>query len=142
MGVIGNGSRRNENGRTPFRGGYSELTERILGCAFAIHARLGPGLLESAYKACLLHRLRSDGLQVESEVPISIELDGITIDTAYRADLIVDDKVLLELKATEHLLSIHCAQTRTYLKHSRAEIALLINFNVKSLVEGIRRVHR
>src|SRR5258706_8466303 len=111
MGVFESDSGRSVDSRTTFRGSCSELTERILGCAFAIHARLGPGLLESTYKACLLHRLKLEGMEVECEVPIGIEFDGITIDTAYRADLIIEKKVLLELKVAERVLSIHCAQT-------------------------------
>ena len=123
-----------------FSGACSELTEQIIGCALEVHARLGPGLLESAYKACLLHRLLSKGLQVAPEVPVGIQYDGICIDTAYRADLIVEGKVLLELKSAERLLPIHRAQTRTYLKLSGAEVALLINFNVLNLLDGIRRL--
>jgi GxxExxY protein len=143
MGVKDSELRRtDEVGKTRFQGNCSAITERVLAAAFAVHARLGPGLLESTYRACLSHRLRSQGMEVECEVPVGIEWDGIRIDTAYRADLIVERRVLLELKATEHLSSIHCAQARTYLKHSSAQIALLINFNVKSLVDGIRRFQR
>jgi GxxExxY protein len=116
------------------------LTERILACAFEVHARLGPGLLESTYRACMVHGLGNRGLRVECEVPIPIQFDGALIDTAYRADIIVERKVLLELKAAESLLSIHLAQLRTYLEHSRVPIGLLLNFNVRSLKEGIRRL--
>ena len=119
-----------------------ELTECILACAFDVHARLGPGLLESTYRSCLMHRLRKEGLPVDDEVPVSIRFDEIEIGTAYRADLVVARKVLLELKSVERLLEIHCPQTRTYLKHSGLEVALLLNFNVRSLVNGIRRFRR
>ena len=125
-----------------FVGRCSELTGRILGAAYDVHARLGPGLLESAYKFCLVHLLEQQGFDVETEVPIAIQFDGLVIPTAYRADSIVDRKILLELKATEDLSTIHCMQTRTYLNHSSTEVALLINFNVKSLVDGIRRFDR
>jgi len=125
-----------------FAGQCSELTERILACAYDVHARLGPGLLESAYAACLVHSLRQLGLQVETEVPIGIEFDELVVPTAYRADVIVERAVLLELKATERLLAVHCAQARTYLRHSRAEVALLLNFNVARLSNGIRRFER
>src|SRR3954466_8319313 len=81
-----------------------DLTQRILACAFDVHARLGPGLLESAYRSCLVHRLRREGLCVEDEVPICIKFDEIEIRTAYRADVVVARKVLLELKAVERLL--------------------------------------
>ncbi len=127
---------------TAFDGHERELTAKILECSYAVHARLGPGLLESAYKSCLVHRLERSGLRVEVEVPIGIEFDDLLISTAYRADAIVEQKVLLELKATERLLAIHCAQTRTYLNHSFCEVALLLNFNVRRLSEGIRRFDR
>ena len=117
-----------------------DLTQKILGCAFDVHARLGPGLLESTYRACKEHRLRGDGLSVQCEVPIAINFDGALISTAYRADVIVEGKVLLELKAVESFLSIHLAQLRTYLEHSRLPVGLLLNFNVKSLKEGVRRL--
>ena len=120
----------------------SELTKRILSCAYEVHARLGPGLLESAYKSCLIHSLQRRRHHVETEVPIGISFDDVVISTAYRADIIVDRIVLLELKAVEQLLSIHCAQTRTYLRHSSAQVALLLNFNVKRLADGIRRFDR
>ena len=86
------------------------------------------------------HRLRREGLSVQCEVPISIDFDGTLIAGAYRADVIVEGKVLLELKAVESLLSLHLAQLRTYLEHSRLPIGLLLNFNVKSLKDGIRRL--
>src|SRR3954462_12636232 len=104
-----------------FAGRCSELTERILGCAYEVHGVLGPGLLESTYKSCLVYQLEKHGLRVQTEVPIDIEFDQLTIQAAYRADLIVDNRVLLELKATESLLALHCAQARTYLNHSIAD---------------------
>jgi GxxExxY protein len=125
-----------------FNGAYRDLTRKVIGRAMDVHARLGPGLLESAYKACLQRRLALSGLDVKSEVPVGIEFDGISIETAYRADLIVEGKVLVELKATERLLPIHRAQTRTYLKHCGAHVALLINFDVINLLDGIRRFER
>lgn len=115
------------------------LTERILACAFDVHARMGPGLLESTYKACLARRLDRERLRVDSEVPIHIEFDGITIETAYRADLIVENRVLLELKAVERILPVHISQTLTYVKHAGLDVGLLLNFNVRSLRDGIRR---
>jgi GxxExxY protein len=117
-----------------------DLTQRILACAFDIHAQLGPGLLEGSYKACMLHRLSRDGLRVEAEVPIGIAFDGVRIETAYRADLVVDGRVLVELKSVERLMSIHIAQTLTYIRHAGLEVGLLLNFNVRSLRDGIRRV--
>jgi GxxExxY protein len=119
---------------------HNELTQRILACAFDVHARLGPGLLESTYRACMQHRLRRDGLSVQCEVPIAINFDGALIPGAYRADVIVEGKILLELKAVENLLSLHLAQLRTYLEHSRLQVGLVLNFNVKSMKDGIRRL--
>jgi len=119
---------------------YRGITERILRCAFDVHARLGPGLLESTYRTCLVHRLRRRNFAVACEVPISIEFDGELIATAYRADIVVDDIVLIELKSVECVQSVHLAQLRTYLEHSRIPVGLLLNFNVRSLKEGIRRL--
>jgi len=120
---------------------HAHLTERILACAFDVHTRVGPGLLESTYKVCLLHRLAREGLTAEDEVPIAIEFDGQAIGTGYRADVVVEKKVLLELKAVDALLPIHVVQALTYLKHSKLDVALLINFNVQSLRQGIRRLY-
>ena len=120
----------------------NDLTKKILSCAYEVHTRLGPGLLESTYRTCLAHCLRRVGLNVEAEVPIAISFDDLAIPAAYRADLIVDETVLLELKATDQLVAVHSAQTRTYLIHSSAAAALLINFNVQRLVQGIRRFDR
>jgi GxxExxY protein len=118
----------------------ADVTERILACAFHVHARLGAGLLESTYRACLHHRMRSEGLCVEAEVPIDIVFDGVAIAGAYRADLIVNEQILLELKAVERLLPIHISQTLTYIKHAALPTGLLLNFNVQHLRHGIRRV--
>ena len=117
----------------------ASVTERILACAFEVHARMGPGFLESTYRACLEHRLKREGIKVESEVPIAIVFDEITLPTGYRADLIVEDLVLVELKSVDRILSIHISQTLTYLKHAQLDLALLLNFNVQSLKDGIRR---
>src|SRR5687768_7244244 len=118
---------------------HRDATRGVLACAFDVHARLGPGLLESTYRTCMVHRLERDGFLVEREVPITINFDGALIGTAYRADVVVERKILLELKAVESLLSIHLAQLRTYLEHSHLPVGLLLNFNVKSLKDGIRR---
>ena len=119
-----------------------EITRRILGCAIEVHRELGPGLLESTYRTCLVKQLLMDGLYVEEEVGIPIQYKGQFVESSYRADLIVDRAVLLELKALERLLPIHEAQTLTYLKHSRLRVGLLINFNVTSLMKGVRRYVR
>ena len=118
------------------------LTREILASAFEVHRVLGPGLLESTYRACLLREMADKGLQVREEVPITISYRGRELEAGYRADLIVDDSVLLELKAVERLLPVHEAQTLTYLKHAKLRVGLLLNFNVTRLTLGIRRFIR
>jgi GxxExxY protein len=116
-----------------------QLTERILACAFRVHSQLGPGLLEGAYKACLVQELKHAQLDVAVEVPIPIVYRGVTVDCAYRADLVVEDKVLVELKSVETLRPVHAAQVITYLKLSDIPIGLLLNFNARHLRDGVRR---
>ena len=119
---------------------HSDLTSRILGCAFDTHRILGPGLLESTYRTCLAHELAACGLHVRQEVPIPITFRDLHLDASYRADLIVEDVVLIELKAIEKLLPVHHAQTLTYLRHSGLRVALLMNFNVPRLKLGLHRL--
>ena len=116
-----------------------ELSWKILASAIEVHRALGPGLLENAYKACLAHQLRADGLAVRSEVPIPVEYKGALLDVSYRADLIVENSVLLELKAVEALVPLHTVQLLTYLKLTGLPLGLLINFNVPRLKDGVRR---
>jgi len=118
---------------------HGELTERILACAIEVHRHLGPGLLEGAYRVCLVDRLEREGLSVRQEVSVPVTYQGHIIETAYRADLIVNDRVLLELKSIEVLLAIHSAQIRTYLKFLNLRVGLLMNFNVTNLMSGVRR---
>ena len=119
---------------------HSELTDRIIGSALVVHRALGPGLLEGAYRACLAHRLRSDGLEVQQEVPIPLKFEAVELDISYRADLIVEGKVLLELKAVQQIGPLHESQLLTYLKLSGIRVGLLLNFNVGRLRAGIHRV--
>ena len=118
------------------------MTGRILKAAFEVHRVLGPGLLESTYRTCLVHELDSSGLRAREEVPIPVMYKGESILTAYHADVIVEEQVLLELKAVERLLPIHEAQMLTYLKHCNIRVGLLLNFNVVRLKHGIRRFVR
>ena len=118
------------------------LTYDILGCAYEVHRVLGPGLLESAYRACMERELRLRGIPYRAEAAVPIQYKDEPIDNGYRADLIVDDRVLVELKAMERLLPIHNAQLTTYLHLSGIEVGLLINFNVSSLKNGIKRIVR
>ena len=118
---------------------YPELTYRIVGSAMKVHRALGPGLLEKTYQRCLAHQLRVDGMEVEVEVPIDIEYYDLHLRAAYYADVIVDRKVLVELKAIDELQPVHSMQTLTYLKLARLPVGLLINFNVPRLTSGLKR---
>ena len=119
---------------------HEHVTSAILKCAIDVHRELGPGLLESAYQRCLRHALRADSLSVEEEVPISAGFRGLQMVGAYRADLIVEKKVLVEVKSVDAVLSVHIAQVRTYLKFLDLRVGLLLNFNVAQLHRGIRRL--
>ena len=118
----------------------SEITERIIGCAIEVHRNLGPGLPESAYKLCLEYELKKQGLKVEREKPIPLCYDNLTIDCAYRLDLLVADSVAVEIKSVEKLEDVHLSQVITYLRLTECEVGLLINFNVKMLKNGLRRI--
>jgi GxxExxY protein len=121
----------------------NDVTGRIIEAALNVHTALGPGLLESAYEACLLHELSKTGLTSSSQVSLPVQYDGVRIDAGYRLDLLVEDTVIVELKAVEKLLPIHKAQLLSYLKLSGKNIGLLINFNVIHLKDGIvRLVHK
>ena len=115
------------------------LTEKVIGCAIEVHRILGPGLLESAYQRCLLIELRKQGLAVETEVPMPVKYKDEILDCGYRADILVEKSLLLELKAVEALLPIHEAQILTYMKLSGIRIGLLINFHQTRLVDGLKR---
>jgi len=116
-----------------------ELTEKILKCAFTVHTELGPGLLEKTYEECLYYELKDNGLFAERQKELPLTYKGIRIDSGYKVDLLVENKVILELKTVEQLSNIHIAQLLTYLKLSKCKIGYLINFNVVSLKHGIRR---
>ncbi|NNC95810.1 MAG: GxxExxY protein [Chitinophagales bacterium] len=117
-----------------------ELTERIIGCAIKVHKELGPGLLESAYLACLLFEMEREGLSVKSQCPLPLIYHDVRLSCGYRADLIVNNRVIVEVKAVDALNDIHLAQVLTYLKLSNCRIGLLINFNVVVLKHGLKRV--
>jgi len=118
----------------------SSLTGKIIGAAIDIHRALGPGLLESAYEACLIYELRLRKLKVESQKSMPIFYKDVMLDCGYRVDLIVEDQVIVEVKSVSSLASIHAAQLLSYLKLSDCKLGLLINFNVQYLKEGIRRM--
>lgn len=112
----------------------------IIEAAMKVHSALGPGLLESAYESCLMHELRKMGLRVVSQMALPVFYDGVNIDVGYRIDLMVEDSVIVELKAIEKTLPIHEAQLLSYLKLSKKSLGLLINFNVVHLKDGIKRI--
>ena len=118
----------------------NKITETVIGAAMAVHRELGPGLLESAYEACLAYELAVCGLAVERQKGLPVKYRGVKVDCGYRMDLLVEEKVIVELKAQDRLEPIHKAQLLSYLKLSGCKVGLLINFNVKVLKNGIRRM--
>lgn len=118
----------------------NQISGKIIECAIKVHRALDPGMLESAYEACLFYELHKSGLKVEKQLTLPIIYDGVKIDAGYRIDLFVEDEVIVELKAVEKLHPIHKAQLLSYLKLSDKKLGLLINFNVKLLIDGVQRV--
>jgi len=118
----------------------NQVSGAVVDSAMKVHSALGPGLLESAYETCLVRELRKRGFQVECQFAIPVRYDGETLDVGYRADLLVEECVLVELKSIETVLPIHKAQLLSYLRLSQKEVGLLINFNVEHLKNGIKRV--
>jgi GxxExxY protein len=119
---------------------FDELTKRVIGACIEIHRSLGPGLLESAYEECLCHELSLAGISYERQKPLPVHYKGVNLDCGYRLDLVVEHKLVVELKAVESLLPVHEAQLLTYLKLSGLTLGLLINFNVPVLKSGIKRI--
>jgi GxxExxY protein len=121
---------------------HEELTERVIGAAIEVHRALGPGLLESAYEECLCHELHLRGISFERQVPLPVEYKGVKLDCGYRLDLVVEDRLILEIKCMEHVLPVHEAQLLTYLKMTGKRVGLILNFNVSTLVRGglVRKV--
>ncbi|MFK7806685.1 MAG: GxxExxY protein [Saprospiraceae bacterium] len=118
----------------------NEISNIVLNCAYKVHSALGPGLLESAYQQCLAYELRKANLRVEIEKPLELFYNGVKMDCAYRLDLWIEGKFLVELKTVKQLEPIHTAQVISYLKLSKTRLALLLNFNEKSLRDGVKRV--
>ncbi len=119
---------------------FEELTHDIRGAAIEVHKELGPGLLESAYEECLFHELRLRELSVRRQVVVPVAYKGVTLDCGYKLDLLVEDKVVLELKSVDCIAPIHEAQLLTYLKLSGKRVGLLMNFNSVLMTEGITRL--
>jgi GxxExxY protein len=118
----------------------NEIARIVVDAAYCIHTCLGPGLLESVYEVSLAHELRKRGLQVERQTAISVKYDSITFDEGFRADIVVDDKVVLELKSVESVQRVHKKQLLTYLRLMNKRLGRLINFNEELIKDGISRV--
>jgi len=118
----------------------NELSNKIIGAAIEVHKHLGPGLLESAYEECMCHELYLMGIPFERQKSMPVEYKDIKLDCGFRPDLIVEEKVIVEIKATDKLASIHDAQLLTYLRLSGLKLGLLLNFNAYSMRDGIRRL--
>lgn len=116
----------------------NNITFDIIGLSFKVHSALGPGLLEATYEACLTYELKKAGYEVSTQKSMPVIYEGIKLDIGYRVDLIVDDKVVVELKAVDAINDVHIAQLLTYMKLSHISVGLLINFNVTDLKKGIK----
>jgi GxxExxY protein len=118
----------------------NEISNRIIGLAIEVHKALGPGLLESAYKECMYYKIAESALWVEKEKPMPLFFEDVKLECGYRIDLLVENKLVIEIKSVEALNDIHLAQTLTYLRLGNYKLGLLVNFNVVLLKDGIKRV--
>ncbi len=119
---------------------FTDLTHRVIGCAIEVHRHLGPGLLESTYKLCLAHELHLNGISLRTEYPLPVEYKGTQLDCGYRLDLLIEDKIILELKSVDRLTTVHEAQLMSYLKLTGLKQGYLINFNVVRLKDGLKSI--
>jgi GxxExxY protein len=117
-----------------------ELAHQVVDAALTVHKTLGPGLLETVYEACLVYELRKRGMHVDQQISLPIYYDGVKLDAGLRLDIVVENQIILELKAVDNLLPVHKAQVMTYLKLTGYRLGLLINFNVPLLKHGIQRI--
>ena len=118
----------------------NEIATKIIGAAIKVHNELGPGLLESAYKECLYYELRKQELLIQKEKPMPLIYEDVKLDCGYRIDLLVENKIVIEIKSVDTLNDVHLAQVLTYMKLGNFKLGLLINFNVALLKQGIKRV--
>lgn len=118
----------------------NELSRIVFDCALKVHQNLGPGLLESAYEECLFYELKKTGLSIEKQKPLPLIYEEVKLDIGYRLDIIVENKLILEIKSVEALNDVHFAQLLTYLKLTNCKLGLLINFNVTLVKNGIKRI--
>ncbi|MCK4916592.1 MAG: GxxExxY protein [Candidatus Omnitrophica bacterium] len=117
----------------------NELTEKVIGCAIEVHKVLGPGLLESTYEQCFARELSLSAINFKIQVGLPVEYKGVYLDCGYRIDMLIEERLILELKSVEEVVNIHKAQLLTYMKLAKIKVGLLINFNVKLLKNGIER---
>lgn len=117
-----------------------QIGSRIVNCALRVHTALGPGLLERAYEVCMAHELQIAGAVVRQQVEVPVTYQGLALDAGFRIDLLVDDCVIVELKAVERLLPVHLSQMLTYMRFSKVQLGFLLNFNVRHMKDGIKRV--
>lgn len=125
---------------TPTQIRLNNLTEKIIGCAIEVHKGLGPGLLESAYEECLCYELNQIGLKFERQLPLPFTYKGVKLDCGYRMDVVIENLVILEIKAVEKLIPVHDAQLLSYLKIYNKKLGLLMNFHVPILKNGLKRI--
>lgn len=118
---------------------HEELTGQVIGCAIEVHRVLGPGLLESTYEQCLCYELTQSGIAFKNQTGLPVEYKSVKLDCGYRADLLVNNQLIVELKSVDRVLGIHEAQILTYMKLAKIKVGLLINFNVEVLKDGIKR---
>jgi GxxExxY protein len=118
----------------------NEISKKIIGAAIEVHKQLGPGLLESSYEVCLVHELEEQGLQVQTQVALPVVYKEVKLNAGYRIDILVENKVIIEIKSVDALADIHTAQLLTYLKLKELKLGLLINFNSVKVVDGIKRI--
>ena len=118
----------------------NEIANKVIGLAIDVHSALGPGLLESAYQECLFYKIGISGFKVEKEKPMPLIFEDVKLECGYRIDLLVENKLVIEIKSVEALNDVHLAQTLTYMKLGNYKLGLLINFNVALLKHGIKRV--
>ncbi len=118
----------------------NEIATKVIGLAIKVHRALGPGLLENAYEECLFYKINNSGLRAEKQKPMPLVYEGVKLECGYRIDIVVENKLVIEVKSVDAVHPIHLAQTLTYLRLGDYRLALLINFNVEMLRDGIRRV--
>jgi GxxExxY protein len=118
---------------------FDDLSNRVIGCALEVHREMGPGLLESTYEQCLAHELKLNDIDFKLQHPQPVEYKGLRLDCGYRTDLLIEDRLIIELKSVEQIKGIHEAQLLTYMKLAGIKTGLLMNFNVRRLKDGIKR---